>query len=121
MDPILLLEKQHIRQDLENFKPGDLVRVYTKSLEGGRERLQVFEGTVIAIKGSGVNRSFTVRKISYGVGVEKVFPLYSPIIDRVEVVRKGKVRRAKLYYLRTKIGKEARIKEARIKETGVNE
>lgn len=118
MDPILLLEKQQIRQDLENFKPGDLVRVYTKSSEG---RLQVFEGTVIAIKGSGINRSFTVRKISYGVGVEKVFPLYSPIIDRVEVVRRGKVRRAKLYYLRTKIGKEARIKEARIKETSVNE
>lgn len=118
MDPILLLEKQQIRQDLENFKPGDLVRVYTKSSEG---RLQIFEGTVIAIKGSGINRSFTVRKISYGVGVEKVFPLYSPIIERIEVVRRGKVRRAKLYYLRTKIGKEARIKEARIKETNVNE
>ncbi len=118
MDPILLLEKQQIRQDLENFKPGDLVRVYTKSPEG---RLQVFEGTVIAIKGSGINRSFTVRKISYGVGVEKVFPLYSPIIDKVEVVRRGKVRRAKLYYLRTKIGKEAKIKEARIKETSINE
>lgn len=116
MDPILLLERQQIRTDIENFKPGDIVRVYTKSLEGGRERLQFFEGTVISIKGSGINRSFTVRKISYGVGVEKVFPLHSPIIDRVEVIRKGKVRRAKLYYLRGKIGKEARIKEANINE-----
>ncbi|MGB9681660.1 MAG: 50S ribosomal protein L19 [bacterium] len=113
MDPILLLEKQQMKLDIENFKPGDLVRVYTKSLEG-RERLQVFEGTVIGIKGSGVNRAFTVRKMSYGVGVEKVFPLYSPIIDRIEVVRKGKVKRAKLYYIRGKIGKEARIKEANI-------
>jgi len=113
MDPILLLERQQMKSDVENFKPGDLVRVYTKYLEG-RERLQIFEGTVIGIKGSGVNRSFTVRKISYGVGVEKVFPLYSPIIDRIEVIRKGKVKRAKLYYLRGKIGKEARIKEANI-------
>jgi len=114
MDPILLLERQQMKPDMENFKPGDLVRVYIKSLEGSRERLQTFEGTVIAIKGSGINRAFTVRKISYGVGVEKVFLLYSPMIDRVEVMRRGKVRRAKLYYLRSKVGKEARIKEANI-------
>jgi large subunit ribosomal protein L19 len=114
MDPILLLERQQMKPDMENFRPGDLVRVYIKSLESTRERLQTFEGTVIAIKGSGINRAFTVRKISYGVGVEKVFPLYSPIIDRIEVIRKGKVRRAKLYYIRGKIGKETRIKEANI-------
>lgn len=90
---------------------GDTVRVHLKVKEGNRERIQVFEGTVIAKKHGGMNESFTVRRISYGVGVEKVFPLYSPAIDHVETVRRGKVRRAKLYYLRDRVGKAAKVKE----------
>ena len=90
---------------------GDTVRVHLKVKEGNRERIQVFEGTVIAKKHGGINETFTVRRISYGVGVEKVFPLYSPVIEKVETVRKGKVRRAKLYYLRDRVGKAAKVKE----------
>lgn len=93
------------------FGPGDTVRVHFKVVEGSRERIQVYEGVVIARTSSGVNSAFTVRKISYGEGVERVFPLYSPRIDRIEVVRRGKVRRAKLYYLRSRRGKRARIAE----------
>ena len=93
------------------FAPGDTVRVHFKVVEGSRERVQVYEGVVIARTSSGVNSAFTVRKISYGEGVERVFPLYSPRIDRIEVVRRGKVRRAKLYYLRSRRGKRARIAE----------
>ena len=93
------------------FAPGDTVRVHFKVVEGTRERIQVYEGVVIARTSSGVNSAFTVRKISYGEGVERVFPLYSPRIDRIEVVRRGKVRRAKLYYLRSRRGKRARIAE----------
>ena len=93
------------------FAPGDTVRVHFKVVEGSRERIQVYEGVVIARTSSGVNSAFTVRKISYGEGVERVFPLYSPRIDRIEVVRRGKVRRAKLYYLRSRRGKRARIAE----------
>ena len=89
---------------------GNTVKIYVKVKEGNRERLQAFEGIVIAKKGSGINESFTVRKISYGVGVERVFPMYSPNIDRVEFVRKGKIARAKLYYLRGRIGKAAKLK-----------
>ena len=90
---------------------GDTVRVHLRVKEGNRERIQVFEGTVIAKKHGGINETFTVRRISYGVGVEKVFPLYSPVIEKVETVRKGKVRRAKLYYLRDRVGKAAKVKE----------
>ena len=93
------------------FAPGDTVRVHFKVVEGSRERIQVYEGVVIARTSSGVSSAFTVRKISYGEGVERVFPLYSPRIDRIEVVRRGKVRRAKLYYLRSRRGKRARIAE----------
>ena len=98
-------------KDIPDFRPGDTVSVHTKVVEGSRERIQVFEGTVIARKGSGLKETFTVRKISYGVGVERVFPVHSPRIDKIEVVKKGKVRRAKLYYMRKLRGKAARIKE----------
>jgi large subunit ribosomal protein L19 len=94
-----------------SFKPGDQVKVYFKIVEGGNERIQVFEGVVIRIKGSGLSETFTVRKVSFGVGIERIFPIHSPSIDKVEVVRHGKVRRAKLYYLRNLSGKAARITE----------
>jgi len=98
-------------KDLPDVKAGDTVRVHFKIVEGKTERIQLYEGLVIAIKNAGVGRSFTVRKNSYGVGVERVFPMHSPRIDKIEVVRYGKVRRAKLYYIREKIGKKAKIKE----------
>jgi large subunit ribosomal protein L19 len=93
------------------FSPGDLVKVHTRIIEGENERTQVFEGTVIRKKGAGLNATFTVRKISYGVGVERTFPLISPMVSKIELARKGKIRRAKLYYLRDKKGKEAQVKE----------
>jgi large subunit ribosomal protein L19 len=108
------IEKEQMRMDLPDFRPGDTVKVHVKIKEGEKERIQIFEGTVIR-KRQGANRSsFTVRKISYGVGVERIFPTHSPAIDRIEVVQKGKVRRAKLYYLRQLKGKAARIKERRV-------
>ncbi|GBD14074.1 50S ribosomal protein L19 [bacterium HR24] len=100
------------------FGPGDTVRVHLKVLEGDRERVQVFEGVVIRKRGGGLNSTFTVRKISHGVGVERIFPLYSPLVQKVEVVRYGKVRRARLYYLRERIGRAARIKERRVTAQG---
>lgn len=105
------IQKEQMRQDLPEFRPGDTVRVHVKVVEGQRERIQVFEGVVIARRGSGLNETFTVRKVSYGVGVERIFPVHSPKIEKIEVVRRGKVRRAKLYYLRERVGKAARIKE----------
>ena len=111
MDLLTLVEKEQIRKDIPEFRPGDTVRVHTKVVEGSRERIQVFEGTVIARKGSGLKETFTVRKISYGVGVERIFPVNSPRIDKIEVVKKGKARRAKLYYLRKLRGKAARIQD----------
>ena len=105
------IEKLTSERPIPAFAPGDTVRVHFKVVEGTRERIQVYEGVVIARTSSGVNSAFTVRKISYGEGVERVFPLYSPRIDRIEVVRRGKVRRAKLYYLRSRRGKRARIAE----------
>ena len=102
---------KYIREDALNFGIGDTVKVYVKVKEGTRERLQIFEGTVIAKKHGGINESFTVRRVSYGVGVERVFPVNCPSVAKVEVVRKGKVRRAKLYYLRGRVGKAAKIKE----------
>ncbi|MCS6830311.1 MAG: 50S ribosomal protein L19 [Armatimonadota bacterium] len=107
------ITRDHLRTDLPEFGPGDTVRVHAKVIEGNKERIQVFEGVVIARKHGGINETFTVRKISHGVGVERVFMLHSPRIDKIEVVRRGKVRRAKLYYLRKKVGKAARIKELR--------
>lgn len=111
MDILTVVEREQTKKDIPDFRPGDTVSVYTKVVEGSRERIQVFEGTVIARKGSGLRETFTVRKISYGVGVERIFPLHSPRIDKIEVVKKGKVRRAKLYYMRKLRGKAARIKE----------
>ena len=105
------VEQPHIKTDAPEFRPGDTVRVETKVVEGTRTRNQAFEGVVIAINGSGSRKSFTVRKISFGEGVERVFPVYSPMIDSIAVVRRGKVRRAKLYYLRDRRGKSARIVE----------
>lgn len=105
------LETQQLRREIPTFVPGDTVTVYVKVVEGERERLQAFEGMVIARRDRGLNSSFTVRKVSYGEGVERVFPLHTPTIARIEVKRKGVVRRAKLYYLRDLAGKAARIRE----------
>lgn len=113
MDKIELIERAQQKPDIPEFGPGDTVRVHTKVREGGRERVQVFEGVVIARRGGGLRETFTVRRISHGVGVERIFPLHSPNLVRIEVVRRGQVRRAKLYYLREKVGKETRIKEKR--------
>ena len=105
------IEKNMPEKEAPSVTVGDTVRVHLKVKEGNRERIQVFEGTVIAKKHGGINETFTVRRITYGVGVEKVFPLYSPVIEKVETVRRGKVRRAKLYYLRDRVGKAAKVKE----------
>ncbi|ADV66439.1 50S ribosomal protein L19 [Deinococcus maricopensis] len=107
------IEQPHLKADLPDFQPGDTVRVDTKVREGNRSRLQAFEGVVIAINNSGARKSFTVRKISFGEGVERVFPLNSPLVDKITVLERGKVRRAKLYYLRELRGKAARIKNDR--------
>lgn len=111
MDYIKALTASQMKTDIPDFRIGDTVRVYIKVKEGARERIQMFEGTVISKNGGGISETFTVRRVSYGVGVEKAFPLHSPNIDRIEVVRHGKVRRAKLYYLRDRVGKRAKIKE----------
>lgn len=107
------ITQEQIRTDLPAFRPGDTVRVHVKVIEGTRERIQLFEGVVIKRRGGGISETFTVRKVSYGVGVERTFPLHTPKIAKLEVVRYGKVRRAKLYYLRELRGKKARIKEIR--------
>ena len=107
------ITKDQLRSDIPSFRPGDTVRVHVKVIEGTRERIQVFEGVVIKRRGGGISETFTVRKVSYGVGVERTFPLHTPKIAKLEVVRRGKVRRAKLYYLRELRGKKARIKEIR--------
>ena len=111
MDLVKVLAEQQIKSDLPELKVGDTVKVHQKIKEGNRERIQVFEGTIIAIKHSGINKSVTVRRISYGVGVEKTFPVHSPNIAKFEVLRNGKVRRAKLYYLRDRVGKAAKVQE----------
>lgn len=108
-----LIESEGIRKDIPDFQPGDTVRVFVKVVEGNRERLQAYEGLVIARKNGGIRETFTVRRISYGVGVERTFPLYSPKIDHIEIVRYGKVRRAKLYYIRDLKGKAAKVEEIR--------
>jgi len=114
MDAIRLVEAAQLKKDRQGFQPGDQVRVHVKVIEGEKERLQMFEGTVIRRRGEGGRSSFTVRRISYGVGVERTFPVHSPRIDRVEIVRRGRVRRSKLYYLRELAGKAARLKEKRV-------
>lgn len=113
MNTLDQIESAYLRDDLPDFGPGDSVRVHVRVVEGGRERVQVFEGVVIAINGGGVRKTFTVRKLSFGVGVERIFPLHAPIIQSIEVTRRGDVRRAKLYYLRDRIGKATRIREKR--------
>jgi large subunit ribosomal protein L19 len=113
MNAIQSIEEQEMRKDLPSFNPGDKIRVYIKVKEGDKERIQPFEGIVIAIKGSRNNATFTMRKISYGVAVERIFPLHSPVIQKIEVLRRGDVARAKLYYLRKYKGKKTRIKEKR--------
>ncbi len=113
MNIIEVLEQEQLRSDIPDFRAGDTVKVYVKVVEGSRERVQMFEGVVIARSGGGVRETFTVRRVSYGVGVERTFPLHSPRIDRIEVARRGIVRRAKLYYLRNLTGKAARIRERR--------
>ena len=111
MDILRSIESEQIRADIPKLEIGDFIKVHAKIIEGTRERIQVFEGTVIAKKGSGLKETFTVRRVSYGVGVERIFPVNSPRIDHIDVVRKGVVRRAKLYYLRDRVGKAAKIKE----------
>jgi large subunit ribosomal protein L19 len=111
MNEIKAIEASQMKTEVDNFKIGDTVKVHFKIVEGKTERIQIYEGLVIAIKNSRVGKTFTVRKNSYGVGVERVFPIHSPRVAKVEVVRPGKVRRAKLYYIRDKIGKGAKIKE----------
>ncbi|MFO8191166.1 MAG: 50S ribosomal protein L19 [Bacillota bacterium] len=107
------VEKRNMKDDLPPFSAGDTVKVHVRVVEGGRERVQVFEGVVIRRQGSGARETFTVRRVTFGIGVERVFPIHSPSISKIEVVKKGRVRRAKLYYLRKLTGKAARIKERR--------
>ena len=113
MDLIKEIEKQHLKDDIPAFSPGDSVRVHVKVKEGNRERTQVFEGVVIRRQGSGLKETFTVRRVTYGIGVERIFPVHSPVVSRIEVTRRGRVRRAKLYYLRVRSGIAARSREQR--------
>lgn len=113
MNKVDALESAHMRDDIPDFRAGDTVQVHVKVTEGGRSRIQVFEGVVLRRQGGGLRETFTVRKISFGVGVERSFPVHSPVIDHIELTRRGKVRRAKLYYLRDRAGKQARIREKR--------
>ena len=114
MDIIQMVTKEQLRTDLPEYRVGDTVKVHYKIKEGAKERIQAFQGIVIQKKGAGISRTFTVRKVSNGVGVERIFPINSPLIDKLEIVRYGQVRRAKLFYLRTAKGKASRIKEKRI-------
>ena len=113
MNTLDQVEAQYLRDDIPDFGPGDTVKVHVRVIEAGRERVQVYEGVVIGRSGGGIRETFTVRKLSFGVGVERIFPVHAPIIQQIEVVRRGAVRRAKLYYLRDRIGKATRIKEKR--------
>ena len=111
MDIIKAIQQEQLKTDLPNLEIGDFVKVHLKIIEGTRERIQVFEGTVIAMKGTGLTETFTVRRVSYGVGVERILPIHSPRIDHIEIVRKGVARRAKLYYLRDRVGKASKLKQ----------
>ena len=113
MNQLLKVESPFLKEDIPEFRPGDTVKVHVRVIEGKKERIQIFQGVVIARKGGGTRETFTVRKMSGGIGVERVFPLHSPVLDKIEVTRRGKVRRAKLYYLRELRGKAARIPERR--------
>jgi large subunit ribosomal protein L19 len=113
MNPTDLIDRDSLRDDIPQFGPGDTLKVHVRVVEGNRERVQVFQGVVIRRQGSGIRETFTVRKVSFGVGVERTFPVHSPILAKIEVDRLGDVRRAKLYYLRDRIGKKAKIKEKR--------
>ena len=110
-DIIRSIEEEQYRSDIPRFGPGDTVKVHVKVVEGTRERIQIFEGTVIKIRGAGLSQTFTVRRITYGVAVERTFPMHTPKIAKIEVTRRGKVRRARLFYLRDRVGKKARVKE----------
>ena len=114
MNPTDLVDRSSLRDDVPAFSPGDTLKVHVRVVEGGRERVQVFQGITIRRQGSGVRETFTVRKISFGVGVERTFPVHSPIISKIEVVTLGDVRRAKLFYLRDRVGKAAKVKEKRV-------
>lgn len=111
MEKIQAFVNEQLKTEVPNFKIGDTVKVYIRITEGEKQRIQLFEGTVIAKRGGGISETFTVRRVSYGVGVEKTFPLHSPNVDKIEIVRNAKVRRAKLYYLRDRVGKAAKVKE----------
>jgi large subunit ribosomal protein L19 len=113
MNDLQYVERAHLRDEVPEFRPGDTVKVHVRVVEGGRERIQIFEGVVIARDGGGLSETFTVRKVSFGVGVERIFPIHAPIVQKIEVTRRGQVRRAKLYYLRGRVGRAARIKEKR--------
>ncbi len=113
MDLVRVIENEQLRADIPVFNVGDTVKVHVKVIEGARERVQVYEGVVMKRQGGGLSETFTVRRISYGIGVERTFPLHSPRLEKIEVVRRGKVRRAKLNYLRERVGKRAKIKEIR--------
>ncbi len=113
MNPTDLVDQQSLRDDIPDFAPGDSLKVHVRVVEGNKERVQVFQGYVIRRQGSGLRETYTVRKLSHGVGVERTFPVHSPIVAKVEVVTRGDVRRAKLYYMRDRIGKAAKIKEKR--------
>ena len=108
-----IIDNESLRDDIPDFAPGDEVKVHVRVVEGSKERVQVFQGNVIARQGGGLHETYTVRKLSYGVGVERTFPLHTPTVTKIEVVRRGDVRRAKLYYLRDRVGKSAKIKEKR--------
>ena len=114
MQPTDLVDVQSLRTDVPDFRPGDTVKVHVRVTEGSRERIQIFQGVVIARRGSGVREYFTVRKVSFGVGVERTFPVHTPSIKELEVVSRGRVRRAKLYYLRDRVGKAAKVPERRV-------
>jgi large subunit ribosomal protein L19 len=113
MNPTDLVDRATLRDDIPDFRPGDTVKVHVRVVEGNRERIQIFQGAVMRRQGSGARETFSVRKVSFGVGVERTFPVHSPILARIEVVSEGDVRRAKLYYLRDRVGKAAKIKEKR--------
>src|ERR1700688_509357 len=113
MDPTEIIDRDSLRDDIPDFAPGDTLRVHVRVVEGSRERVQVFQGAVIRRQGSGARETFTVRKVSFGVGVERTYPVHSPILAKIEMVTEGDVRRAKLYYLRDRVGRAAKIKERR--------
>ncbi len=111
MDALKVISESSMKKEVPAFNVGDTIKVHVKIQEGDKSRIQIFEGTVIAKKHGGVNETFTVRRVAHGCGIERVFPLYSPVVEKVEVIRRGKVRRAKLYYLRDRVGKAAKVKE----------